>query len=136
MESERHVRAIHKDTRKDNYMQFLMSGLISGLISGLGMGGGVILIAVLSYITTYSQQSLQTLNLIYYIPTAMFAIIIYLRNKQIDYKMAFKIIAYGIIPTVVASVIANTIQTGYLRKIFALYLIGIGIVFFIKSIRK
>ena len=116
-------------------MQFIFSGLISGVVSGLGMGGGVILIAILSYITTYSQQSLQTLNLIYYIPTAVFAIIIYLKNRQIDYKMAFKIIACGIGPTIVTAILANTLNTQHLRKIFALYLIGIGITIFIKSIK-
>lgn len=113
-------------------MQFLLSGLISGLISGLGMGGGVILIAILSYITQYSQQGLQTLNLIYYIPTAVFAIIIYFKNKQIDYKLAIKIIAWGIVPTIISAIIANIIDTSLLTKIFATYLIGVGIVIFMK----
>ena len=116
-------------------MQFLFSGLLSGLISGLGMGGGVILIAILTYVTEYNQQSLQTLNLIYYIPTAIFAIIIYLKSKQIDYKLALKIIAWGIIPTIVSSRIANQINTNWLRKIFAIYLIGIGVAIFIKSLK-
>lgn len=116
-------------------MQFLFSGLLSGLISGLGMGGGVILIAILTYVTQYNQQSLQTLNLIYYIPTAIFAIIIYLKSKQIDYKLAFKIITWGIIPTIITAIIANQINTSWLRKIFAIYLIGIGITIFIKSLK-
>ena len=112
-------------------MQLLLSGLISGLISGLGMGGGVILVAILTYITQYTQQGLQTLNLTYYIPTAIFAIVVYLKSKKIDYKMALKIIAWGIVPTVISAVVANVIDTSYLRKIFALYLIGIGITIFI-----
>lgn len=117
-------------------MQFLFSGLISGLISGLGMGGGVILIAILTYVTQYSQQGLQTLNLIYYIPTAIIAIIVYLKNKQIDYKMVGKIIAWGIIPTIISAVIANMLDTSYLRKVFAMYLIGIGGMIFIKNLNN
>lgn len=108
-------------------MQLVVSGLISGIISGLGMGGGVILVAILTYITEYNQLGLQTMNLLYYIPTAMFAIVVYLKNKQIDYKMSFKIIVWGILPTIISAFTANIIETKYLRKIFAIYLIGIGI---------
>ena len=117
-------------------MVFIVSGLISGLISGLGMGGGVILIAILTYITQYSQQALQTLNLIYYIPTAIFAIIIYFRNKQVDYKVAFKIVLWGVAPAIVTAIVANMIDTNKLRNIFALYLISIGIVIFLRSFKK
>lgn len=111
-------------------------GLLSGLLSGLGMGGGVILVALLSYITRYDQLSLQTLNLLYYIPTALFAIFVYLKNKDIDYKVGVRIILWGIIPTIVSAFIANSINVGYLKKIFAIYLIGVGTVIFINSRKK
>jgi len=117
-------------------MYFLMAGLLSGLISGLGMGGGVILIVILTYITHYTQQGLQSINLIYYIPTAIFAIVIYFKNKNIDYKIALKIILWGIVPTIIAAIVANLIDTRYLRKIFAVYLIIIGAHIFIKSFKK
>jgi uncharacterized membrane protein YfcA len=97
-------------------MQLLFSGLISGLISGLGMGGGVILVAILTYVTQYNQLGLQTINLLYYIPTAIFAIVVYLKNKEIDYKLAIKIILWGIVPTIVSAFAANVIDTSFLRK--------------------
>ena len=100
------------------------------------MGGGVILIAILTYVTQYAQQGLQTLNLIYYIPTAIIAIVVYLKNKQIDYKISLKIIMWGLIPTIITAIIANMIDTAWLRKIFAVYLIGIGITIFIKSLAR
>ena len=70
------------------------------------------------------------------IPTAIFAIIVYFKNKQIDYKSAFKIILWGIVPTVVASYVANVINTNSLRKIFAMYLISIGIAILVKNFNK
>jgi len=116
-------------------MQLFVSGLLTGFISGLGMGGGVILVAILTYITQYDQLGLQTINLLYYIPTAIFAIAVYLKNKEIDYKMSFKIIVWGMLPTIISALIANSIDTGYLKKIFALYLIGVGIIIFVKGIK-
>lgn len=117
-------------------MQLFVSGLLAGFISGLGMGGGVILVAILTYVTKYNQLGLQTINLLYYIPTAIFAIVVYLRNKQIDYKLAGKIILWGIAPTIISATIANMINTAALRKIFAIYLIIIGIIVFKKRLKK
>lgn len=117
-------------------MQLILAGLISGLISGFGMGGGVILIAILTYITEYNQLGLQTLNLLYYIPTAIFSIIVYLKNRSVDYKMAIKIILWGVIPTIISALIANSINTNSLKKVFAVYLISIGITIFVKAFNK
>jgi len=117
-------------------MEIFLSGVIAGIISGLAMGGGVILIAILTYITTYSQASLQTVNLIYYIPTAIFSVLVYRKNKNIDYKIAVKIILWGIVPTVIGAIIANNISTEVLRKIFAFYLIVVGVVVFKNSLRN
>lgn len=111
-------------------------GVLSGFLSGLGMGGGVILVALLTYITKYDQLGLQTLNLLYYIPTAVFAILVYLKNKSIDYKAGAKIILWGIVPTIVSAFVANSINVSHLKKVFAIYLIGVGLVIFINSRKK
>ena len=87
-------------------------------------------------ITDYAQQSLQTLNLIYYIPTALFALIIYFKNKNLDYKIGFKIILWGIIPTIVSAFVANIMDTSILRKFFAIYVIAIGCIILLKSLKK
>ena len=117
-------------------MQLLFAGLIAGFISGLGMGGGVILVVILTYIAQYNQQGLQTLNLLYYIPTAIAALVVYFKNKEIDYKIGIKIILWGIIPTIIGAYLANSMNTSQLKKIFALYLIGIGVVIFVKSFKR
>lgn len=117
-------------------MLLVLSGILSGIISGFGMGGGVILVAILSYITNFNQIGLQTLNLIYYIPTAIISLIVYLKNKQIDYKTSLKIILWGVVPTIISALIANSIDVSKLKKIFAIYLIIVAIVIGIKSVKK
>ena len=66
-------------------MGIFLSGVFAGIMSGLALGGGVLLIAILTYITTYSQANLQTVNLLYYIPTAIFSVFVYGKNRNIDY---------------------------------------------------
>ena len=50
-------------------------GFFSGIISGMGIGGGTILIPALLFLTEVNQQQAQGVNLIYFIPTAVVALI-------------------------------------------------------------
>ena len=50
-------------------------GLLAGIISGMGIGGGTILIPALVMLTDISQQGLQGINLVFFIPTAIIALI-------------------------------------------------------------
>ena len=60
----------------------ILIGLISGIVSGTGMGGGTILIFLLSFITGVEQHIAQATNLIFFIPTSIVAIIVNLKNKN------------------------------------------------------
>ena len=44
----------------------ILIGTISGIISGIGMGGGTILILLLSVIWNYEQHIAQATNLIFF----------------------------------------------------------------------
>ena len=57
----------------------ILISLISGIVSGLGMGGGTILIFLLSNIIKIEQHTAQATNLIFFIPTSIMAIIINLK---------------------------------------------------------
>ena len=62
-------------------MEFILIGIISGIVTGLGMGGGSILILVLVSFFTISQHVAQAANLIFFIPTAVVAIYLNMKNK-------------------------------------------------------
>ena len=51
-------------------LQILIGGL-SGIFSGIGMGGGTILIFLLTTFAGLEQHIAQATNLIYFIPTAI-----------------------------------------------------------------
>ena len=72
-------------------------GVISGIVSGLGMGGGSILIVLLSVFSGMSQHFSQGTNLVFFIPTSIVAIFVNIKNKNINWKIAFQIIVFGII---------------------------------------
>ena len=65
-------------------MTQIFIGLISGIVSGTGMGGGTILIFLLTNLLGLDQHIAQATNLIFFIPTSIIAIIINIKNKNID----------------------------------------------------
>lgn len=105
----------------------IIFGFLAGIIAALGMGGGSILILLLSIFTEYSQKMIQGVNLIFFIPTAIIAIIINLKNKNIDIELSKIIAVLGIIGSIIGSYIALKIPDNILKKAFLTFLIIITI---------
>lgn len=101
-------------------------GLLSGVIGGMGIGGGTILIPGLILFTELNQHQVQGINLIIFIPTAIIALIIHYKNKNLNIKIAIPIIIAGIIGSFMGSTLAVNISSIILRKMFAIFLFIMG----------
>ena len=108
-------------------MLAIVFGIISGIVTGLGMGGGTILILLLSLFINMEQHIAQATNLIFFIPTSLSAILINLKQKNVDKKLAITISFYGIIGAVVGAKISENISSQNLRKYFAIFILIIAI---------
>ncbi len=102
-------------------------GFISGIISGMGIGGGAILIPALIFIEQVSQQTAQGINLVYFIPTAVAALIMHIKNKNIEIKTALWVGLSGVFGAVFGAFAAGFLGDGVLRKMFGIFLLFIGI---------
>lgn len=105
----------------------ILIGVVSGIFSGIGMGGGTILILLLTTIVGMEQHIAQATNLIYFIPTAISAIIVNYRNKNIDMKLAKFISIFGIIGALIGALISVNINVDKLKKLFGIFLVIIAI---------
>ena len=105
----------------------VLSGVLSGIVSALGMGGGTILIIILSIFMGMYQHEAQAINMIFFIPVSITAIIINIKNKNIVWNIAKTIIPFGIIGAVIGSFISINMDTHLLRKIFGFFLLIITI---------
>lgn len=121
-------------------MKEIIFGILSGTIAALGMGGGTILIMLLNFFTELGQHLIQGVNLIFFIPTAIVAIIYDIKNKIVDYKISKIIIISGIIGAIVGANISFKIDNSDLKKYFGYFLLIISILetyqFYKKYIKK
>lgn len=105
----------------------ILAGFFSGIISGMGIGGGAILIPILTMLLNIEQQRAQCTNLVYFIPTAITALIIHIKNKSVDFKAAIPIIIFGLAGAAVGAWIAVYMSADILRRIFGGFLFVVGI---------
>ena len=103
-------------------MAEILIGIVSGIVSGTGMGGGTILIFLLTFIMGIEQHRAQATNLIFFIPTSIIAIIVNLRNKNIDLKLAIIISIFGILGAIIGANISIHIDVRILKKCFGVFL--------------
>lgn len=105
----------------------IIFGIISGIVTGLGMGGGTILILLISLFMNVEQHIAQATNLVFFVPTSIAAIIINIKQKNIDYKLAGIISVCGIIGAIIGAIISQNISSNNLRKYFAVFIFLIAI---------
>lgn len=110
-------------------MEFLLIlyGLIGGILGGMGMGGGTLLIPLLTIFGGLNQIESQAINLISFSIMAIISIIIHAKNKLINFKVALPLILSGVAFSVLGSLIANSINTTTLKSLFGVFLVALGL---------
>lgn len=107
-------------------MTKILIGIISGIVSGMGMGGGSILITILTCFLGINQKIAQSTNIIFFIPTSVAATIVNIKNKEIKWEIAIPLTIAGILGAAIGSNLAINMETKILKKIFAVFLLLIA----------
>lgn len=116
---------------------FLISaGIIGGIIGGMGMGGGTLLIPILTVFLDVPQKNAQAINLIAFIPMAIIVTIINVKRKGIDYKSVAIVAIPALITSVVSALLVKKISSKALSIGFAVFLIILGVTMMIDTLRK
>jgi uncharacterized membrane protein YfcA len=105
----------------------IIAGFLSGLIGSMGFGGGGVLIIYLVLFTNTPQITTQGTNLIFFIPCATLATVIYFTKKEIKIKSIIPVISGGITGSIIASNFLNFFKSEQLSHIFGVFLISIGL---------
>lgn len=100
----------------------ILAGFLAGIISGMGIGGGAVLIPALTFFLGLEQKNAQCVNLMYFIPTAVFALIVHIKNKNIKIKPAVPILIFAVIGAVIGGIIAVRLESSFLKKLFGAFL--------------
>lgn len=118
------------------YVWYVFAGLLGGVLGGMGMGGGTILIPLLSIFYSVGQHTAQAINLVSFIPMAVVALILHIKNKLVEFDKIVLIIVPGVITCIIGCYIARAITGDVLKRCFGGFLILLSIFQFLTQIKK
>lgn len=102
-------------------------GVLAGIISGMGIGGGTILIPAIIFLQDINQHQAQGINLIYFVPTAVIALITHGKNHRLEKKVITPIALIGLIGAAAGAFLAVHIEADILKRIFGGFLLLMGL---------
>ena len=99
----------------------------AGFLGAMGFGGGGILIIYLTQILNYGQLKSQGINLIFFIPSAVVAMIIHIKNRLIKFRQILPFILAALPGVALGLYLTTVISSKILADIFGVLLILMGI---------
>ncbi|MEQ2510765.1 sulfite exporter TauE/SafE family protein [Faecousia sp. CLA-AA-H192] len=104
-----------------------LAGAVCGLLSGLGIGGGTLLMVWMTGVAALPQQTAQGINLLYFLPSAVCALIFHIRNKLIRWDIVLPAALGGCVTAAIAAWIATGLDVSLLRRLFGGFLLLTGL---------
>lgn len=111
----------------------LIAGFLSGVIGGMGLGGGAVLLIYLRVFEDAQQINAQGINLLFFIPIGLTAVIFYSFKKLIKWKTVIAFALCGMAGALGGYYLSRLIGGEYLGKIFGGILTILGISEIIKG---
>ena len=120
-----------------NFIAAILAGLICGVLSGFGIGGGSLLMVWMTAVLSMEQKAAQGINLLYFLPTAICALIFHIKNRQVCWRAVLPAALAGCAAAVPGALLAAQIEMDLLRRLFGGFLIAVGLVeIFLKGLKK
>lgn len=104
-----------------------IAGLVCGVFSGLGIGGGTLLMVWMTAVMDMEQRMAQGINLLYFLPTAVCALIFHIKNRLIRWRVVIPAVIAGCLTAAGAALLATAIDASLLRKLFGGFLLLVGL---------
>ena len=109
-----------------DYLLPFLCGLGAGIISAWGVGGGTLLLLVMTLFLGVEQRSAQGINLLFFLPTAASSLYCHRKNGYLDAPTMKSAVPPAIALALLGAWIATAIDVELLRKPFGVYLLFSG----------
>ena len=101
-------------------------GFIAGLFGGMGMGGGTVLIPLMSFLDV-PQHTVQAINLISFLPMSIAALYIHGKNGLLKPDGIGWIVFFAVITAIIGAVVGHNTDAEDLRHWFGVLLLLYGV---------
>jgi len=102
-------------------------GLGAAVISAWGVGGGTLLLLIMTLVLGVDQRTAQGINLLFFLPTALSALICHFKGGYLDKPTLKAAVPPAIVFALLGAWTATAIDVTLLRKPFGVYLLLSGV---------
>lgn len=104
------------------FIVYLIAGVLGGFLGGMGMGGGTVLIPILTIFCGVEQHLAQSVNLLSFLPMALLSLRVHSRNGLLDTKGVLWVILPAVALSVLGGIFVKGVSGGALKTSFGVFL--------------
>ena len=104
-----------------------LCGLGASVISAWGVGGGTLLLLVMTLFLGVDQRTAQGVNLLFFLPTAVSALACHAKNGYLDKPTLKSAVPAAVAAALIGAWIATAVDVEHLRRPFGIYLLASGV---------
>jgi len=101
-------------------------GFLAGVIGGMGMGGGTILVPLLSFLDL-GQKSIQATNLLSFLPMCVVALLLHNKNHLVCKRNVGWVVVPAVASCILGAVLGQNTHNDTLRACFGVFLVLVGL---------
>lgn len=103
-----------------------LAGFATGILSAWGIGGGTLLLLIMTLFLGVDPVQAQGINLLYFLPTAGISLVEHRKNGYLDCEVLRAAIPLGTLAALAAAWAATSVEVAVLRKPFGIFLLWAG----------
>ena len=121
-----------------SFILYLAAGFFAGLLGGMGMGGGTVLLPVLTIFLGVEQHVAQATNLIAFLPMAAFSLKVHKERGLLKTDGVWWVVVPALLLSVASGTLASVLPAEVLKKLFGAFLIILAVkgLFSVKLSKK
>lgn len=105
----------------------LAVGFGTGILSAWGVGGGTLLLLIMTLFLGVDQTAAQGINLLYFLPTAGVSLFFHRKNGLLDKNAIRQAVPAGLAAAAAGALLATAVDVTLLRKPFGVFLLYSGV---------
>lgn len=105
----------------------LAAGFGAGILSAWGVGGGTLLLLIMTLFLGVDQRTAQGINLLYFLPTAAMGLIWHRQNGLLDKAVLRRTVPWALATAAAGAWAATALDVTLLRRPFGLFLLAAAV---------
>lgn len=113
-----------------------LAALGTGVLSSWGVGGGTLLLVLMTLFLGMGHREAQAINLLFFLPTAGISLFFHRKNGFLDREVWRQAAVPGTAASLLGAVAAVTVDVSLLRRPFGVFLIYSGVSMLLSARKK